>query len=144
MKILPLIFIVMFLDLVTKYYIVKTMSEGMSIPVIDGIFHITYILNAGAAFGMLENQRMVFIAVALLLSVFFVGYFKSILKEPLLFQLGVGLLMGGALGNLIDRIRLGKVIDFLDFRIWPVFNVADIAICVGAGLILWEVLHKKD
>ena len=144
MNLLLVIAIVIAFDYLTKYYIVETMAEGMSIPVIEGIFHITYILNAGAAFGMLENQRYVFIAVAIAMMAAFAYYFKEVKSQAKVFQLGVGLLVGGALGNLIDRVKLGKVIDFLDFRIWPVFNVADIAICVGAGLILWDVLKKKD
>lgn len=144
MNLLLIIVVVMIFDYLTKYYIVETMIEGMSIPVIEGIFHITYILNAGAAFGMMENQRFVFIAVAVAMMAAFAYYFREIKLQGLVFQVGVGLLVGGALGNLIDRVKLGKVIDFLDFRIWPVFNVADIAICVGAGLILWDVLKKKD
>ena len=144
MKIVVLIFAVTIFDYTTKYHITQTMNEGMSIPVINGFFHITYVLNAGAAFGILENQRTFFILVALVMLALFMYYFKTIMREPLLAQVAVGLLAAGALGNLIDRARIGKVIDFLDFRIWPVFNVADIAICVGAGVILWETLTRKE
>lgn len=144
MNLLFIFLAVIVIDFITKYYIVETMTEGMSIPVVREIFHITYVLNPGAAFGMFENQQIVFIVVAVSMLLAFAFYFREIRKETFLFQLGIALMAGGAFGNLIDRIRLGKVIDFLDFRIWPVFNVADIAICVGAGLILWEVLKKKD
>ncbi len=144
MKITLLIVTVLLLDYLSKYYIIKNMFEGQSIPVVKTIFHITYILNSGAAFGMLENQRFIFIGVAAFLLIAFIYYFKYIKRQPLLFQLGSSLLVGGTLGNLVDRIKTGKVIDFLDFRIWPVFNFADIAICIGAGCILWVIATKQD
>lgn len=144
MKVILLFFAVLVLDIASKCHIVANMTEGMSIPVVDGVFHITYILNAGAAFGILENQRAVFIGAASLLLIMFAWFFRYILTQPFLFQAGAALMTGGALGNLIDRVMVGKVIDFLDFRIWPVFNIADIAICVGAGCIIWTMIKTKE
>ena len=143
MKLLLIVLPIVILDQLSKYHIQKSMQEGMSIPVAENIFHITYILNTGAAFGMLENQRWFFVFTALFLLVAVAVSYRKILQQPFLLQLGIGLLVGGAVGNLIDRIRLGKVVDFFDFRIWPIFNVADIAICLGAGLILWMILKKE-
>jgi signal peptidase II len=120
------------------------MAEGMSMPVVDGVFHITYVLNPGAAFGLLPNQRALFIAAAVLLLAFLLGLLKYVKKQPLCLQTGASLIAGGAMGNLIDRIRMGEVVDFLDFRVWPVFNIADAAICIGAGCVLWSMMKNKE
>ena len=119
------------------------MQEGLSIPVLPGIFHITYILNPGAAFGLFEEQQWLFSLVAVLLVLGVAVLFRQLLQQPPVMRFGAALLVGGALGNLMDRIRLGKVVDFLDFRIWPIFNVADIAICVGVGLILLAMFKEQ-
>ena len=115
----------------------------MGIPIIDGIFHLTFILNPGAAFGILENNRWFFVVTALSVLIFLFYYRRAIMAESKLVQMGIALFAGGALGNLIDRIRTGLVIDFFDFRIWPIFNVADIAICLGVGLILWSTIKTE-
>lgn len=130
-------------DQFTKYLVTSNMSEGMGIPIIDGIFHLTFILNAGAAFGILENNRWFFVVTALSVLIFLFYYRRAIMAESKLVQMGIALFAGGALGNLIDRIRTGLVIDFFDFRIWPIFNVADIAICLGVGLILWSTIKTE-
>ena len=140
---LLLFLLVVFTDYASKYYIKTTMIEGMSIPVINGLFHITYVLNTGAAFGLFAGQRALFIAVGSLLFIVTAVYYRYIVRQGIFFQVGVALFLGGALGNLIDRIRFGQVVDFLDFRIWPVFNIADIAICLGAGFILLFVLRSE-
>ncbi len=135
--------VVVILDQLTKYYVVENFYLGESVPVIENIFHWTYILNPGAAFGMLEGSRWFFvvIAVAVLAGIW---YMKDDINEGgWMMQYGAALFGGGAIGNLIDRARSGLVIDFFDFRIWPVFNVADIAICVGVAMILWKVLETE-
>jgi signal peptidase II len=139
-----LAFLVIAADYASKCYVQAAMAEGMSIPVIEGVFHITYVLNPGAAFGLLPNQRALFIAAvfALLASLFFLR--KQIKTQPFCLKLGVSLLAGGALGNLADRIRSGEVVDFLDFRVWPVFNIADAAICIGAGCVLWSMMKNGN
>ena len=141
--ILPVTFLVV-LDQVIKYYVKMHMTEGMSIPVINNIFHITYVLNPGAAFGLLENQRLIFIFVAVLLISIFLYNYKRIIKLPVLTKVGAVFFLSGAIGNLIDRVDIGKVVDYLDFRIWPVFNFADIIICVGAAFIIWELLMTSE
>lgn len=134
---------VLLLDQFVKSVIQQKMQEGLSIPVLPGIFHITYILNPGAAFGLFEEQQWLFILVAVLLVIGVAVLFRQLLQQPPVMRLGAALLLGGALGNLIDRIRLGKVVDFLDFRIWPIFNVADIAICIGVGFILLAMFKEQ-
>ena len=116
---------------------------GESVPVIENIFHWTYILNPGAAFGMLEGSRWFFVVIAIGV-LGGIWYMRNEINEGgWMMQYGAALFGGGAIGNLIDRARSGLVIDFFDFRIWPVFNVADIAICVGVAMILWKVLQTE-
>ena len=120
-----------------KWIVVSHMEWGESIPLIPNVFHLTYILNPGAAFGILAYQRWFFLLIVLILFGAFFAFRKRIPKEPVYFPAAIGMLLGGALGNAIDRVRLSGVIDFFDFRIWPIFNVADIFICVGVALIVF-------
>ena len=134
---------VILLDRLTKLLITHTMLLGESFPVIDGIVSCTYILNPGAAFGLLEHQRLFFVAITLaVLGVAF--YFRRQIRQegPLVYW-GSTLFLGGAIGNCIDRIHTGLVIDFIDFHWWPIFNVADIFICTGVGLIIWSLLKTE-
>jgi len=135
------------LDQATKAYLQAAMTPGMSIPVVPHIFHITYVLNPGAAFGILEHKTWFFVAVAFALFAAAVYFYPRIPAGYGLLRLGVGLQLGGAAGNAIDRLQTGYVVDFLDFRVWPVFNVADMAIVAGVGLIVYTLLYprgKKD
>jgi len=142
MYLIIVVFVVVMLDQITKYMIVRNMTEGMSIPIIDQVFHLTFVLNPGAAFGMLEHNREFFIIMAIVVLMFVVYMRKKILEEPLPIQIGIALFVGGALGNLIDRMKTGLVVDFFDFRIWPVFNIADIAICLGVGVMIWSIIRE--
>lgn len=135
---------VFILDQLIKHVVLGSMHLGESIPIIKGVFHITFVLNPGAAFGMLEHQRWIFIAVALLVVVLALVFYKHIQRESLITRIGAGLLLGGALGNLLDRIQSGLVVDFLDFRIWPVFNIADIAICGGAAMLILDMWQRRN
>ena len=135
--------LVIIFDQLTKYYVVSNFYLGESVPVIENIFHWTYILNPGAAFGMFEGSRWFFVVIAIGVLVG-IWYMKDEINEGgWMMQYGAALFCVGAIGNLIDRARSGLVIDFFDFRIWPVFNVADIAICVGVAMILWKVLQTE-
>jgi len=132
-------------DQVAKYLITATMQQGQSIEVLPRVFYITYILNPGAAFGLLANKTgfFIFVSVIVVLAIM-VGY-RYLPKERVLAHTSLGLISGGALGNLIDRIRIGQVIDFLDFKVWPVFNLADSAIVIGALLLILDVWRSdKD
>jgi signal peptidase II len=136
--------LVVLVDQATKLWIQSRMGYGDSVPVIQNVFHITYILNAGAAFGILENKTWFFVAVALLLIAGVAYIFPRLPAEKPLLKLGAGLLTGGAVGNLIDRVRIGYVVDFFDFRIWPIFNVADICIVCGVGCLVYVMLTTSD
>jgi signal peptidase II len=133
------------LDQLTKYWIARTLPAHTVIPVIPGFFNLVHVYNRGAAFGLLANWspdyvRYFFIvtnlAIALVLGFL---YWRTKERYPL-FLWGYSLLLSGALGNLIDRIRFGEVLDFLDFYVgrhhWPAFNVADSLICIGAGFLI--------
>ena len=135
--------LVIIFDQLTKYYVVSNFYLGESVPVIENIFHWTYILNPGAAFGMFEGSRWFFVVIAIGVLVGIWCMKDEINEGGWMMQYGAALFGGGAIGNLIDRARSGLVIDFFDFRIWPVFNVADIAICVGVAMILWKVLQTE-
>ncbi len=139
--VLPLAVVI--LDQFSKYIVVENMSLGESIPIIEEVFHLTYILNPGAAFGMFAHNRLFFIAIAVVVIGIIIWARREILASPWEVKAGCGLFLGGAIGNLIDRARQGLVIDFFDFRIWPVFNIADIAICIGVGLIIWNLLKTE-
>lgn len=144
MPILILAVVIVAVDQLSKHYIQSTMLPGMSVPVVDNIFHITYILNPGAAFGILEHQTVFFIGVALVLFAALAYFYPRLPAGNRVLRAGIGLQAGGAVGNLIDRVRTGYVVDFFDFRIWPVFNIADIAIVTGVGLIIYSLLYLSD
>jgi len=144
---------IIFLDQVTKFLIHHSMRLHESIVVVEGLFAITYIRNPGAAFGFLANlgdqfRFYFFVTVSIAALVFLGILFYRTPREDLLTQVGISLVVGGAFGNLIDRLRLGEVIDFLDFFIgpyhWPAFNVADSAISIGLALLILQLfLHSK-
>ena len=135
----------LFFDQFTKFLVFKNLTLNQSIPVINNIFHLTLVFNKGAAFGIFKNYTFLFIGASLLIIIFIGFSFKKryhALKINLL-NLSMALILSGAIGNLIDRVRFGYVIDFLDFRIWPVFNIADSLITIGAILLAYSVLKKQ-
>ena len=141
-------------DQVSKAYIVQTMRLHESIPIIPGFFSLTYIRNPGAAFGILASSstgfRLLFFAVTSLFALVLLGtIFFRLRADDWVGQLSIAAILGGAIGNLLDRLRFGEVVDFLDCYIkgyhWPAFNVADAAISVGVFfLILHFALEKKE
>lgn len=132
------------LDQLTKYWVVQTLNLAETRPLLPGVFHLTYVTNTGAAFSLLaggaEWLRWLSLAVSLLLMA--LAWFGPVLS--LLEQLGYGLILGGALGNGIDRFVNGSVIDFLDFRLirFPVFNFADVMINIGIVCLLIASFQK--
>ena len=131
------------LDQISKSIIQSRLAEMQSITVIPDVFNLTLVLNPGAAFSLFANQTTFFVMVTVLavfLSIYFYYHAKP---NTWLLRLGIAMQCGGAIGNLIDRIRLGKVVDFFDFRVFAVFNVADCFICIGVALICWELLRSR-
>lgn len=132
------------LDQISKFYIVEHMSLGESIPLIEGYFNCTYILNRGAAFGILTDQHIFFLCIVVLLVLAYLYFRKTIHEGPKFLQIGAALLLSGALGNGWDRFYRSAVVDFFDFRVWPIFNVADIGICLGVLLIVIYLITCED
>ncbi len=135
--ILSISFFIIILDQLTKYLISGYILPSQSIPLIKNILHITYIQNTGAGFGILKGWNTILIFVSLIIIGIILFYFDRIIKEKQT-HIPITLILGGAIGNLIDRIFLGYVIDFIDFRIWPAFNIADSCITIGA---LWLIIY---
>lgn len=144
--------VILLLDQITKSFVMLNMTLGDSITVIDGFFNITYIRNPGAAFGFLADsspafRSIFFIGIAIMAIIMILYLVKKISDEKLLLSFCLSLILSGAVGNLIDRVRFGEVIDFLDFYLfsyhWPAFNIADSAITVGAIILVLEMVKKK-
>ena len=133
---------ILFLDQLSKILVTRNLSINHSFPVIKGVFHLTLVHNRGAAFGILKNQIPLFVVTSIF-AIFLICANLKNNKEKKLYSISLGLILAGALGNLIDRLFSGYVIDFLDFRIWPVFNLADSAITIGAILLGYSIcIHK--
>jgi signal peptidase II len=128
------------LDQLTKYLVRANMELGQSTPS-EGLFRLTYTTNTGGAFGILANQAFLLAMVAVIGIAVFLVYLRYIPLQSTLLKVGLGLDLGGAVGNLVDRLRLeGKVTDFIDIGAWPVFNVADMSVVVGTILIAYYLL----
>ncbi len=132
-----------FLDQLTKFQIVKTMLEGESIGIIQNFFHITYVQNRGIAFGIFQG-KVNFITIATVGAIIglIIYFYKQFKKVGKLENIGFAFIIAGAIGNIIDRIFRGFVVDMIDFRgIWTyVFNLADVYINIGVGLILLDAI----
>ncbi len=133
---------VLLLDQLSKFLVTHNISCLYPVPVIKNFFYITLVHNRGAAFGIMKDQTPLLIFTSLLAIALIVLNLKNN-KNKKFFNIVLGLILAGALGNLIDRVFFGYVIDFLDFRIWPVFNVADSAITIGAVLLAINMLFTK-
>ncbi len=133
---------IFFLDQLSKLIVSNELISGESFPVLENIFHITLVYNRGAAFGMLKNQNSLFIFVSLIVIIMILLILRK-RRNVDIFVISLSFILGGALGNLMDRILLGYVVDFLDFRIWPVFNLADSAVTIGAFLLCYSVFKKR-
>ena len=137
-----LVFLV--LDQLLKYWNRSNMTIGQSIPVISGIFHITYIENPGAAFGILANHRILFLLLTIAITGIMVYLYLSLRNKKSLAALSLGLVISGAAGNFIDRFLRGTVTDMFDFQIWPIFNIADICICIGIAILCYVLIFKGE
>ena len=129
--------LIIILDQFVKYLIQANISLNHTVPIIDGIFHLTYINNSGAAFSIFQNQTKLLIILPLIVTIMVLVYIlKKRKTEHWAILLSMSLIAAGGIGNLIDRIAYGHVVDFFDFRVFPIFNVADISVSVGCGLLL--------
>ncbi|MEQ2130645.1 MULTISPECIES: signal peptidase II [Caldanaerobacter] len=139
---IAIVVFVVFLDQFTKYLAAKYLMPVGSYPVIKHFFHLTYVENRGAAFGMLQNKTLFFIVITVVVGIVLI-YSMIKLPENSLYNYTLAMILGGAIGNLIDRVRLGYVVDFIDFKFFPaVFNIADSFIVVGAIILGYLMIFK--
>jgi len=141
------------LDLFSKYLVVANLHYGDKKELIEGFFYLTHVRNPGAAFGLFatapQDVRLVFfISISVVAIGIIISFFRKLAPGDRLSALALGFILGGALGNLIDRVRYGEVVDFLHFRLWqgyswPDFNLADSFIVVGVALLLLELLATE-
>lgn len=137
-------------DQATKLYVDRVMALHQSVPVIDGLFSFTYLRNRGAAFSFLSDvswRLPFFIGITLVAAVVIIVALRKMRDDQKLAQAALAMIFSGAIGNLIDRVRLGEVIDFLDVywktHHWPAFNVADSLICVGVALVAFDMFKEE-
>lgn len=136
-------FLVLALDRITKILAVKGLASNGSVDVIPGIFSMTLVHNTGAAFGMFKGMTAVFSAVSLVVAVSISIYILMNKTIDRILAVSLGLILGGAIGNMIDRVWFGYVIDFFDLHVWPVFNVADSCITIGTVILAVNILFRK-
>ena len=138
---LIVIFALVVVDQVTKMFAVHLLTPGQSVDLIDGVFRFTYVENRGAAFGMLSEHRWVFMIISVVAIALLLVYLWKYTPDSRLACMAICMIIGGGIGNMIDRVKLGYVIDYLDFCAFPelwkwVFNVADAFFCVGGGMLV--------
>jgi signal peptidase II len=144
--VLPLVTVLtLIIDQATKYLVASNLGLYESwapIPAWSGWLEIHYVTNTGAAFGLFQNGGLFFVIVAVVVSAIILFYYRYLPSGQWLIRLSLGLQLGGALGNLIDRVHLGHVVDFIDVHFWPVFNAADSAIVCGVILLAFLLLRE--
>lgn len=140
-----IVILIIVIDQISKYFARIYLKPVKTIPVIDNFFHLTYVENRGAAFGILQNQLWFFIVITIMVGFALIYMMISMPEKNKHIKLILAMILGGAIGNFIDRIRLGYVVDFLDFKIWSyIFNVADSFIVIGAILLGGIMLLGKE
>ena len=150
MLILLISFAFVALDQLTKHLVRARFALGETSPVIPGFFQLTYVRNTGAAWGIFSGLNSWLVVLSIVILVFLIVFRRSFLTDALSHQVAAGFMLAGIVGNLIDRIRLGYVVDFLDVHPgfdFPAFNVADAAICTGVGLYLlsqWRAEQRAE
>ena len=152
MKLVVISAVIVMVDQLTKALILKYLPLHHTIPVITGVFNITHVQNPGGAFGLMAGlspamRTVIFLFISSLAVGLILYFYLKTPRTHALLAAGFALIFGGAVGNLIDRIRFGVVIDFLDFYIlkyhWPAFNIADSAISVGIAIFVFHLFFKK-
>lgn len=130
--------VVVILDQISKYLVVQNIAEGATVKCIDGLFHLTYIKNEGAAFGMLSDRRWVFMAVSVIAIAAIIIYMWRAKPQSMWEKTALGMIVGGGIGNMIDRVLNGYVVDFVEveFVKFAVFNVADAFVTVSCGILI--------
>lgn len=144
LKIILVVVVAVALDQITKVIIRSSFFLHESIALIGNFLRFTYVENPGMAFGIRIGQNKFFTFFSLFASIALVIYLYRIRNEKFLPRFALALILGGAIGNLIDRVLFGQVADFIDFGWWPVFNIADMAVSIGMALLIILVLFDKE
>ncbi len=143
LPVLPIIIFIILLDQLTKYLVIKNINPSDSIEILP-FLHLVNVRNTGAAFGIFRNLNTNFFIIISIVAIIFVTY---LIVKNTYNRVGLSFLLGGSIGNIIDRFRYGEVVDFIDFSIgdfhWPAFNVADSSLTIGIGIILLTTFLKK-
>ena len=146
--ILPAVaFLALVADQISKYFVFSNLNPGQSwnpITSLTSWVSITHVTNTGAAFGLFPDRGSFFVVIAVIVVAAIIFYYRHLPAGQWWIKVSLGLQLGGALGNLLDRLRLGYVIDFIDFKIWPVFNLADSSIVVGVAILAYYLLRERD
>lgn len=131
------------LDQLTKWLAIRYLTEESSFPVISHIFQLSLVKNTGIAFGLLQGHSELLTLAVTASVLVLLGCSPLFRNRPVSRRMAYGFILGGAVGNWVDRIRHDYVIDFLDFRVWPVFNVADCFITIGVTLFIWFAIRDR-
>ncbi|MBI4276993.1 MAG: signal peptidase II [Armatimonadetes bacterium] len=130
------------IDQGVKAAVAARIPLGASLPVLPDVFYLTHVTNPGVAFGLFQQAGGIRAFASALTAILLLLYTRDRWRHSPLSRLGLAVMLGGAAGNLIDRLRFGHVIDYLDFRVWPVFNLADVAIVVGGGCLFYTLIFR--
>lgn len=140
--------VVLFIDQITKFFAIKSLRGNAPIVIIENFLQLNYVENFGAAFGILQNKKIFFIVMTTIVVIGIIIYIKTNTNLTTIMKVSLAMVIGGAIGNLVDRVRLGYVVDFIDVRFWglydfPVFNIADSSIVIATLLICYLIIFNK-
>ena len=145
---LPIVtLITVIIDQLIKREVMVLLRPGQSwapIPALERWFTFTYVTNTGAAFGLFPSHGYIFVVVAVVVAIAIAIYYWHMPEGQVLIKISLGLQLGGAVGNLIDRLLYGHVVDFVDLKFWPVFNLADTSIVLGVALLAYALLRESE
>ncbi|MGM0445705.1 MAG: signal peptidase II [Bacillota bacterium] len=127
--------ILVIIDQLIKYNVNNKMVIGQTYPIIENFLHITYVKNTGIAFGLFKNNNLFMISIIIIIIVIVIYFYKREKNKDFLLSIATTVMLSGAIGNLIDRIFYGYIIDYIDFQFWPAFNLADSLIVIGSILL---------
>lgn len=137
-----LAFSVLISDQISKLIVTRSLVLGETMPISEGYFHFTHVRNTGGAFGLIPGAQKFFLAASILVTIGIIIYKLSQKPQGSLVNIALGFILGGAAGNLVDRLYSGEVIDWIDFQIWPVFNIADMALVSGLALLSFYIIRS--
>ncbi|UCD57442.1 MAG: signal peptidase II [Candidatus Hydrogenedentota bacterium] len=140
---LSIAFLITLIDQVTKWIVISHLHLHESVPVVPGIFSVTRVHNSGIAFGLFPGLPDVFMVITLISMLFVIYFYLTSESRGTLLTLGCAFILGGAMGNLLDRFRFGYVVDFVNFSFWPAFNVADASVSIGVALLLTSFFRGR-